>query len=382
MSAPQAQAERAPVVEPGMLTVGVWMGGASRERQVSLMSGRAVAEALTSLGYDVRAMDVRPGDVDADLIRDLDVIFLALHGEWGEDGAVQAELEHLGACYTGSGPAASRLAMDKTAAKDRFSEEGVPTPAFRVVEAGDDGPLVEAFETLGPDLVVKPVAEGSSIDIAMVETPRDLAEAVRAVWARGEPALVERRILGREFTVGVLGRMPLPTIEIRTPGGWYDCEVALAPAGFRPAKPATWYDYEYKYTSSDTQYVFEHGLDPDVESLLREVALSAHRALGCRDLSRVDLMLTPAGEPEVLEVNTIPGFTSHSLVPKAAARAGLSFGRLCERIVALAWARSGRTEDGRGAVGPDVGPATLSRRGGRTEGSRARADGGGLGRSG
>ncbi len=341
MSASRDQAETPPPLVPDGLTVGVWMGGASREREVSLASGRAVTEALTALGYDVRPMDVRPGDVEADLVADLDVIFLALHGEWGEDGAVQARLDALGACYTGSGPAASRLAMDKTAAKERFSEVGVPTPAFRVVEAGDDGPLVEAMETLGPDLVVKPVADGSSIDIAMVETAHDLAEAARAVWARGEPALVERRVLGREFTVGVLGRTPLPTIEIRTPGGWYDCEVASAPTGFRPARPATWYNYEYKYVSDDTQYVFEHGLDPDVERRMQEVALAAHHALGCRDLSRVDLMLTPAAEPEVIEVNTIPGFTSHSLVPKAAGRAGLSFGRLCERIVALAWARGG-----------------------------------------
>jgi D-alanine-D-alanine ligase len=245
--------------------------------------------------------------------------------------------------------------MDKTAAKERFGEKEIPTPAFRVVEAGDDGPLAEAMETLGPDLVVKPVADGSSIDIAMVETLAGLAEAVRAVWARGEPALIERRILGREFTVGILGETALPMIEIRTPGGWYDCEAAPPASGFAPLRPATWYDYTYKYTSDDTGYVFEHGLEPALEDRMREVALAAHRALGCRDLSRVDLMLTLAGEPEVLEINTIPGFTSHSLVPKAAARAGLSFGRLCERIVALAWARAGTK--GR----PDANPKTAAR---------------------
>jgi len=330
MSAPQPKAEVVPALEPGALAIGVWMGGPSREREVSLASGRAVAEALAGLGHDVRPADVRPDDVTADSVRDLDVIFLALHGEWGEDGTLQARLDALGACYTGSGPAASRLAMDKIAAKERFGEKGIPTPAFRVVEAGDDGPLAEAFETLGPDLVVKPVADGSSLDIRMVETLAGLADAVRAVWARGEPALIERRILGREFTIGILGETALPTIEIRTPGGWYDCEVASAPAGFRPARPATWYDYEYKYRS-------------------------AHHALGCRDLSRVDLMLTPAGEPEVLEINTIPGFTSHSLVPKAADRAGLSFGRLCERIVALAWARAGSKD------GPDRNPDVVPR---------------------
>jgi D-alanine-D-alanine ligase len=341
MSDAAAQPDVPPLPEPGAIAIGVWMGGPSRERDVSLESGRAVAEALESVGHDVRPADVRPEDITPESVRGLDVIFLALHGAWGEDGTLQALLDALGACYTGSGPKASRLAMDKVAAKQRFGEQGIPTPAFRVVEAGDEGPLVEAFETLGPDLVVKPVAEGSSIDIAMVETADELAGAVHAVWERGEPALVERRIPGREFTVGVLGERALPLIEIRTPGGWYDCEVESAAAGFRPARPATWYDYGYKYTSGDTRYVFEHGLDAALTGRMEEVALAAHRALGCRDLSRVDLMLTPAGEPQVLEINTIPGFTSHSLVPKAAARAGLSFGRLCERIVALAWARRG-----------------------------------------
>jgi len=341
MSAPQPQTDFVPALEPNALAIGVWMGGPSREREVSLASGRAVAGALAALGHDVRPADVGPEDVTPEAAGDLDVIFLALHGPWGEDGTVQGELERLGACYTGSGPAASRLAMDKIAAKQRFAEQGIPTPAFRVLEAGDDGPLAEAMETLGPDLVVKPVADGSSIDIRMVETPAGLSRAVRAVWGRGEPALVERRILGREFTVGILGETALPIIEIRTPGGWYDCEAASAPAGRAPARPATWYDYEFKYKSDDTRYVFDHGLEAGAADRMRRVALAAHRALGCRDLSRVDLMLTPAGEAEVLEINTIPGFTSHSLVPKAAERAGLSLGRLCERIVALAWARTG-----------------------------------------
>jgi len=341
MSAPRPQTDAVPALEPGALAIGVWMGGPSREREVSLASGRAVAEALAALGHDVRPADVRPGDVTAETVHGLDVVFLALHGAWGEDGTVQSRLDALGACYTGSGPAASRLAMDKTAAKQRFGEKGIPTPGFRVLDGGDDGALAEVMEALGPDLVVKPVAGGSSIDVAMVETADGLAEAALAVWDRGEPALVERRILGREFTVAVLGGQALPLIEIRTPGGWYDCEAARAPAEARPARPSTWYDYTYKYESDNTQYVFEHGLAPALEDRMRRVALAAHRALGCRDLSRVDLMLTPAGEPEVLEINTIPGFTSHSLVPKAAGRTGLSFGRLCERIVALTWTRAG-----------------------------------------
>jgi D-alanine-D-alanine ligase len=296
------------------------MGGCSRERPVSLASGRAVARALRCVGHTVRPADVQPGDVTHELLQGADVAFLALHGRWGEDGGIQAELEALGVCYTGSGPEASRLAMDKVAAKQRFFEEGIPTPALRVVPRGDLAMLDEAMDRLGPHLVVKPVADGSSIGVSMADTPASLRRAAKLVWKRGEPALVERRILGREFTVGILGEQVLPVIEIRTPGGWYD--------------------YRFKYKSSRTQYVFEHGLPAKVEARMMAVALAAHRALGCRDLSRVDLMLPEEGEPQVLEVNTIPGFTSHSLVPKAAARAGLSFGRLCEEIARLALRRA------------------------------------------
>jgi len=304
------------------LTVSVLMGGCSRERKVSLASGRAVAKALAGRGHEVRPADVRPGAVTADLLRGADVVFLALHGQWGEDGGIQTELEALGACYTGSGPEASRLAMDKVAAKTRFSDAGIPTPAFRVVWQDDTAMLRQAMELLGPALVVKPVADGSSIDIGMAGTWAGLRRAARKVWKRGEPALVERCIVGREFTVGILGTQVLPIVEIRTPGGWYN--------------------YHFKYRSNRTQYLFGHGLPPKVEARMVEVALAAHNALGCRDLSRVDVMLPEEGEPQVIEVNTIPGFTSHSLVPKAAARLGLTFGELCETIAMLALDRSER----------------------------------------
>ena len=317
---PQVQPDTS--IEPGTLAIGVLMGGPSRERRVSLDSGRAVAQALRELGHDVRPADVRPGDVTAELVRDVDVAFLALHGAWGEDGGVQGELDTLGVCYTGSGAEASRLAMDKVAAKERFSEEGIPTPAFRVLASGDEEMLEEAMERIGPGLVVKPIAEGSSIDLYVTDSLSALRDAVEKVWARGEPALVERCIVGREFTVGVVGESPLPMLEIRTDSGRYG--------------------YKEKYLLESTRYIFDHGLPDDVEERTVTAALAAHRALGCRDLSRVDMMITPEGEPEILEVNTIPGFTSHSLVPKAAAQAGLSFGRLCERIVALARRRAGR----------------------------------------
>jgi D-alanine-D-alanine ligase len=322
MKLPVSENEPDTASRPATLTIGVLMGGSSRERKVSLRSGRAVAAALRSLGHDVRPADVRPGGVTARLLDGLDVAFLALHGEWGEDGGIQQELQDLGVCYTFSGPEASRLAMDKVRAKERFSDEGVPTPAFRVAAPDDLAVLEEAMERLGPHLVVKPVADGSSIDIGMAGSRAALRRAARKVWARGEPALVERRILGREFTVGVLGETALPLLEIRTPGGWYN--------------------YHYKYKSKRTRYVFDHGLPPDREARILEVALAAHRALGCRDLSRADIMLPEEGEPQVLEINTIPGFTSHSLVPKAAARAGIAFPKLCERLVAMARRRVSR----------------------------------------
>ncbi|MCX5655124.1 MAG: D-alanine--D-alanine ligase [Planctomycetota bacterium] len=322
MKVPLSDAEPDTAVRPGTLTIGVLMGGCSREREVSLQSGRAVTRGLQSLGHDVRPTDVKPGAVTADLLAGLDVAFLALHGEWGEDGGIQQQLEDLGVCYTFSGPEASRLAMDKVRAKERFSDDGIPTPAFRVAAPDDLAMLEEALDRLGPQLVVKPVADGSSIDIGMADSRASLRRAARKVWARGEPALVERRILGREFTVGILGEMALPLLEIRTPGGWYN--------------------YHYKYKSSRTRYVFEHGLPPEREARILEVAVAAHRALDCRDLSRVDVMLPEEGEPQVLEINTIPGFTSHSLVPKAAARAGLVFPKLCERIVAMARRRARR----------------------------------------
>jgi D-alanine-D-alanine ligase len=322
MTLPASETEGETAVLPRTLTIGVLMGGSSHERKVSLASGRAVVRALASLGYDVRPVDVRPGDVTAALVDPLGVAFLALHGEWGEDGGLQQELEDLGACYTFSGPEASRLAMDKVRTKQRFADLGIPTPAWRVAAPEDDARLREAFERLGPRLVVKPVADGSSLGVGMAETLPGLRRAARKVWGRGEPALVERRIAGREFTVGILGERALPIIEIRTPGGWYN--------------------YHYKYKSGRTRYVFDHGLPPERAARLVDLAVAAHRVIGCRDLSRVDFMLPEEGEPQVLEINTIPGFTGHSLVPKAAVRAGLPFPKLCERIVAMARRRSRR----------------------------------------
>jgi D-alanine-D-alanine ligase len=198
----------------------------------------------------------------------------------------------------------------------------VPTPPFVVARRGDDRAVRGARVLLGPGVVVKPVAEGSSIGVAVCEDLASLEQAVAKVWADYDAALLERRIVGREFTVAVLGEEALPILEIRTPTGVYD--------------------YNDKYYADTTQYIFDHGLDRADADAIAGSALAAHRALGCRDLSRVDVMWSEAGEPQVLEVNTIPGFTSHSLVPKAAARAGIPFGRLCERLLVMAIERSRR----------------------------------------
>jgi D-alanine-D-alanine ligase len=301
------------------LSITVFMGGCSRERDVSLQSGKSITEALATRGHKVQALDVRPGDVSKGLVAEADVIFLALHGRWGEDGGVQTELDNLGACYTFSGPAASKLAMDKVRAKELFIAEGIPTPEYRVAAPNDDSVLAETMDALGPRLVVKPVSDGSSIGINMPESAAALRDAVREVWALGDSALIERRIFGREFTVGILGDAALPIIEIRAPGGWYN--------------------YHYKYVSDATQYIFDHGLESGAQQRIIDAALASHEALGCRDLSRVDVLLSEHGDPQVLEVNTIPGFTSHSLVPKAAARSGLTMAQLCERIATMALAR-------------------------------------------
>jgi len=320
MSTKSTGAETGRSLVPGTLTIGVLMGGRSRERAVSLESGAAVAAALEGLGHTVRPCDIRPGDLTAEHLRGIDVAFLALHGEWGEDGQVQAELERLGVAYTFSGPEASRLAMNKVSAKHRFFRDGVPTPPFRVARRGDMHALRDARHHLGADLVVKPVAEGSSLGVSLCETEEAVARAAEAVWAQYDWVLIERRVRGREFTVGILGDAALPIIEIRTPGGWYD--------------------YHHKYESDRTEFVFDHGLDEGTVSRLVEAARAAHRSLGCRDLSRVDVMVSDGGELHVLEVNTLPGITSHSRVPKAAARAGIPFGCLCERVLTMALDRA------------------------------------------
>ncbi len=306
----------APKATRRKLKITVLCGGPSSEREVSLKSGAAVAAALESLGHEVHRVDLRPDDLSP-LDRPVDMVFIALHGAFGEDGRLQQILDQRGIHYCGSGPAASALAMDKVAAKCRFIEQEIPTPAFDVVTPDR---IERILETRTPPLVVKPVAEGSSVDCYMVRDVTTLRRVLPDLTARHGRILLEQYISGLEMTVGVLGEQALPPIQIRT--------------------RRSFYDYQAKYLDNDTEYLFDIDLPSEVLEQVKTLSVRAHRALGCRDFSRVDWMVDAVThQPYALEVNTIPGFTDHSLLPKAAGRAGLTFAALCQRIVDLACAR-------------------------------------------
>lgn len=295
-----------------LLDITVLAGGPGAEREVSLSSGRAVYDALGRIGHRVELCDIRPSDLSA-LDRPADFVFIALHGEFGEDGALQAELETRGIRYSGSGAAASRLAMDKVESKRCFEQCGVPTPPYELVtRTGLEG----LASRMKPPVVVKPVCSGSSVDTSIARTTSEMEKAASAVVEKYGNALVEKYIAGPELTVSILGDEALPVCEIRT--------------------EREFYDYEAKYMDDDTRYLFDLDLPSDLLERVQRLSLSAHRALGCRVFSRVDCMVDAESmEPYFLEVNTIPGFTSHSLLPKAAARIGQTFDRLCQRIVEL-----------------------------------------------
>ncbi len=295
------------------LVITVLLGGPSAEREVSLRSGAAMAGALRELGHTVHEVDPVPGELK--LPARTQVVALALHGTYGEDGVVQAELEKLGVPYTGCGVEASRLAFDKTITKQRCLAAGVPTAKFLVFSAA--GASWPADWT--PPVVLKPVRQGSSVGLQFVnditEWPRALAESLR----HDTEVLMEERILGREVTVGILGDRALPLVEVRPRQGSYD--------------------YHNKYTAGATEYLCPAPFDAETTERIQQAALGAFRAVGGRDYGRVDVMIRPDGSPVVLEVNTLPGMTETSLLPKAAAATGLSFAGLCQRMIDLAWER-------------------------------------------
>ena len=294
------------------------LGGPSAEREVSLRSGAAVAQALRSLGHDVAELD--PRTPDWKLPAGADVVFLALHGTYGEDGTVQRQLDLLGVPYTGCDAGASRIAFDKVLTKQSCIQAGVPTARFVTLNSAAE-PFPANFSV---PLVVKPSRQGSSVGLEFVERAADWPAALASALKFDSEVLVEEKIIGRETTVGILDGKALPVVEVRPKSGSYD--------------------YKNKYTAGNTEYFCPAEFDAATTKRIQVAALAAFKAVGGRDYARVDVMVRADGSPVVLEVNTLPGMTETSLLPKAAAAAGLNYAELCQRMVDLALQRN---EEGR-----------------------------------
>jgi D-alanine-D-alanine ligase len=294
--------------------VAVLLGGKSAEREVSLKSGGMVLAALRKKGVDAHPFDPKERDLQ-DLIREhFKRVFIALHGRFGEDGTVQGVLEWLGIPYTGSGVLASALAMDKVRTKRLWAAEDLPTAPYEVLS--QDTNLKTIAKRLGTPLFVKPASEGSSVGMTKVKKSADLEEAYALAVNYDPVVIAEKFIDGPELTVAIVGERVLPIIRIET--------------------PREFYDYEAKYIANDTRYLIPCGLSDKKEKQIQALSLKAFRALGCRGWGRVDLMLDKRGRPFLLEVNTSPGMTDHSLVPMAARAVGISYEDLCVRVLELA----------------------------------------------
>lgn len=331
------------------LKVLVLAGGRSAERDVSLSSGAAVATALSTRGADVFSLDpgisprvlswtpqlardqigttppdgltgsnptIAPSDIALSELKNVDVVFIALHGGDGENGRLQALLDMAGIRYTGSGMLASALAMDKHASKRIFLAEGIPTPDWRVIDNADDLDYEEAVEALGAPIIVKPNAQGSTVGLTLVEKKSQWGDALVEAFRWDSRVLVEQFIDGRELTVGVIGDQVTPVVEIKPKHKLYD--------------------YECKYTDGMCEYLCPAPISPAQTRACQEQGIEAFRSLGCRGYARADFRMDKEGRMFCLEVNTLPGMTSHSLVPKASKAAGIDFTELVARICKLA----------------------------------------------
>ncbi|OHB34351.1 MAG: hypothetical protein A2Y09_11645 [Planctomycetes bacterium GWA2_39_15] len=324
--------------------IAVLMGGISTEREVSLRSGNAVAKALTEAGFNVSCIDVKDEKIEELDHMEIDVAFIALHGYFGEDGGVQELLESKGIPYTGSGINASKLAMDKLATKKCFVEAGLTTPDYiTVTEFQEFTEIQLEINKLGLPVVLKPTRNGSSIGISIIKDIKNLQTGLEKAFEFGYELLIEKYIKGRELTLGILDDKALPIIEIKT--------------------AVEFYNYDAKYKDNRTEYLIVKTtsgndkntvedflnntgyLSPSLYNEAQELALNAHKVLGCRGFSRVDMLLDNIGKFYLLEVNTIPGFTEKSLLPKAAKAAGMSFSSLCKKIAELAFQNSLVTTD-------------------------------------
>lgn len=289
--------------------IGVLMGGISQEREISLKTGTAILKALQEGGYNAVGIDVS-ADIVKHLVQErIDAAFIALHGRWGEDGTVQGLLELLRIPYTGSGVLASALSMNKIKTKEIFLFHGIPTPEFITPQEGE----FSSEPPFPPPWVVKPASEGSTIGVGIVMERTGLEEAIRTAQGYDQEVLVERFIDGKELTVGILNGEPLPVIEIAPKEGFYD--------------------YQAKYSPGKTDYLCPAPISEEKQGEAQELSLKAYQVLGCHGCARVDLRLSEHGEVFIIEVNTVPGMTETSLVPKAAAHNGISFPHLVEVIL-------------------------------------------------
>ena len=307
-------------IDPASLgKVAVLMGGHSAEREVSLMSGTGVLEALRRTGVDAHAFDPAQRDLGQLQAEGFDRAFITLHGRFGEDGTVQGALELMGIPYTGPGVLASSVAMDKVMTKRIWRAEGLPTPDWRQVASADEA--AAAFRVLGAPMIVKPAREGSTIGLTKVTDIAQCAEAYRLAAQHDPEVLCEQFVSGDEVTCPVLGTganaRALPVIHIVAPDGNYD--------------------YEHKYFTDDTQYIVPCDLPAGEEAAIQALVIKAYQTLGCRGWARADVMIDArTRQPYLLEINTSPGMTGHSLVPMSARAVGISYEALCLQVLAAA----------------------------------------------
>ena len=294
--------------------VAVLMGGRSAEREISLQSGNAVLSALQRNGVDAHGIDVNERIVAQLDTEKFDRVFIMLHGRGGEDGTIQGVLEMMAIPYTGSGVMASSIAMDKLKTKQIWLAMGLPTPEFSILESAED--CEKALETLGLPLIVKPVLEGSSIGMSKVDKAEEMEAAWKTAAQCGGTVIAERWIVGSEYTAAVLDNQVLPMIKLETPHRFYD--------------------YDAKYQANDTQYICPCGLSSEREAEFAGLIKQAFQAVNAQAWGRVDFMVDRDGQPWLIEINTVPGMTGHSLVPMAAKQAGMSFDELVMKILSMA----------------------------------------------
>ena len=298
---------------------GVLMAGPSTEKKISLKSGRAVYKALKNAGFRVVPVIIKTDKPEDNIrllrLKKIDCAFIALHGRFGEDGGIQKILRRLNIPYTGSGVKASALAMDKIASRRIFQRHGLKVPRSKVLKRDSYNGI--NLGGLNLPLVVKPATHGSSIGLSIVGKPQDIPQAIKHAFRFDQRIIIEEYIRGRELTVGILEEKAMPVIEI--------------------IPKHAFFDYQAKYRKGLTDYIVPAKLNPVVAGHVKQAALNAHRLLGCFGCSRVDIILDEKNEPVILEVNTIPGFTSTSLLPKAARKSGVDFTSLCIKLIKLAY---------------------------------------------